>query len=106
MDKIKNERQPDGRTNDVLMSLVSAHESGDHESQSAYECGIGGQAKRMQKKVREQPREGIVSKQIEIESECIRKKRKNDQIWRIKRLVENVGISIFASLYGWVPGGE
>ena len=60
----------------------------------------------MQKKVREQPRESIVSKQIEIESECIRKKRKNDQIWRIKRLVENVGINIFARLYGWVPGGE
>ena len=80
MDKIKNEWQPDGRTNDVLVPFVSAHESRDHESQPAYECGIGRQAKRVQIKVREQPGKSIVDKQIQIESECIRKKRKNDQI--------------------------
>jgi len=78
MDEIKNERQPDGRTNDVLVAFVSTHESGDHKSQSAYECGISLQAKRMQIKIREQAGESIVDKQIEIESESIRKKRKND----------------------------
>src|SRR6516162_705278 len=88
MDEIKNERQPDGRTNDVLVAFMSAHESGQHESQSAYERGIGRQAKRMQIKVRKQAGQSIVDKQIEIESKCIRKQRKNDQVRGIKRLVE------------------
>ena len=80
------------------MTFVSTHESANHENQAADKRRKCRQAKRAQIKIREQTSERIVDEQVKIEAECIWEKRENDQIGGIKRLIQDVGMDVFAPL--------
>ena len=104
VDEKKNERQPDSGTDDVFVTFVGAHESAHHENESTDKRRICRQAKRAKIKVGEKTGKRVMDKQVKIESERIWEKRKNDQIQGIKRLIQNIGIGVFASLNKWIPG--